>query len=279
LIKTQTTKKLSIDVIYNYRKPELLIFVHKLKKLMGTTVNPTVNEADQITYSTLRFLLGVLGILLPFLLVFGNWVHQGEITFQGSMSAYYYTRLRDVFVGTMIAMGVFLYAYIGYPSEEDNRVGNIAGIAAIATALLPTAPSGVEMVLQNYLHILAALTFFIMLAYYCLVLFRRTDQPLKNPEITSTGLGKIWEEITRTMEFEDEEKNTNKIKRNKVYKFFGWTIIGSLLLLFVLIAVDRWITDLDDYYYTLILEAIATISFGIAWLVKSEKWFFKGPMI
>ena len=83
--------------------------------------------------------------------------------------------------------------------------------------------------------------------------------------------------VIPTPEFKNEEENTQKIKRNRIYKFFGWTIIISLLVLFVLIAVDRWITDLDDYYYTLILEAIATISFGIAWLVKSETWFFKDP--
>ncbi len=239
---------------------------------METSVT-TRNKADKITYSTLRLLLGVLAVSLPFFLVIGNILALGENKFQGSISAYYYTDMRDVFVGTMVAMGVFLIAYVGYDTDKDNWVGNIAGILAITTALVPTTPAGGEADLQNYIHLLSAFVFFILLAYYCLVLFRRTDQELVDSEITEQRrLFRIWNEIRRKMVFKNTDLNQQKIKRNKVYKFCGWLIVFSLGLLIVLVGVDAWFIDLDDYYYTLILEAIATVSFGFAWLVKSQSF-------
>lgn len=247
---------------------------------MGIIPNQSKN-ADKITYRELRLLIGLSAVGLPFFLIFGHIIHNGifgsgfEIIFQGSMSAYYYTRMGDVFVGTLIAQGLFLLAYVGYPSEEDNRVGNWAGFFAMLTALAPTSDEGVDKVPQNYIHLIAAFTFFMFLAYYCLVLFRRTNQPLLNEDLPSSGIKRRWAEATRTPDFKDKGANARKIRRNSVYKFCGWVIVGSISLLIVLVIVDATLVDLDGTYYTLWLEAIATWVFGIAWLVKSEKWFWK----
>ncbi|MCE7734438.1 MAG: hypothetical protein GPJ54_06145 [Candidatus Heimdallarchaeota archaeon] len=247
---------------------------------MGATANQS-NKADKITYKELRLLIGLSAVGLPFFLIIGHIIHNAiygngfEIIFQGSMSSYYYTRMGDVFVGTLIAQGLFLLAYVGYPSEEDNKVGNWAGLFAMLTALAPTSAEGVDKVPQNYIHLISAFTFFMFLAYYCLVLFRRTNQKLLNEELPPSGIKRIWAEATRTPEFEDTDGNARKIRRNSVYKFCGRVIVGSILLLLVLVIVDATIVDLDGLYYTLWLEAIATEAFGIAWLVKSEKWIFK----
>jgi len=57
---------------------------------------------------------------------------------QPSLSAYYYTGMKNVFVGTLCAIGVFLFSYRGY-SKKDNIAANIAAFCAIGTALFPTA--------------------------------------------------------------------------------------------------------------------------------------------
>jgi hypothetical protein len=54
----------------------------------------------------------------------------------GSMSGYYYTHMRDLFVGALCALGVFLVAYVGY-DEVDRWITNIAGLCAIGVAFFP----------------------------------------------------------------------------------------------------------------------------------------------
>lgn len=243
---------------------------------MATPVNVISKadaKADAKTYATLRLLLGVLAVGLPFFLVIGNIIALGEREFQGSMSGYYYTDMRDVFVGTMASMGVFLIAYVGYDTDKDNIIGNIAGILAITVAFVPTTPVGAETNWKNVVHLLSAFMFFMLLAYYCLVLFRRTNRDLIDSELAEKNqVKRIWQEVRWKIQFDNPTANGQKIKRNRVYRVCGWTIVFSLGLLVVLLMVDRYLEDLDDLYYTLILEAIATFSFGFAWLVKSQSF-------
>ena len=48
--------------------------------------------------------------------ILGGWATE----FQGSMSAYYHTGMRDIFVGTLCAIGVFLLIYgLWYPLQGN----------------------------------------------------------------------------------------------------------------------------------------------------------------
>ena len=105
---------------------------------------PSTNSSPEVrSYAELRRAIGILGTLLPFVLsiaacvIFGTGIHS-------SLSRYYYTEMGDVFVGTLCAIGVFLYSYKGYPGKglSDNVVGNVAGVSAIGVALFATDPSG-----------------------------------------------------------------------------------------------------------------------------------------
>lgn len=58
----------------------------------------------------------------------------------GSVSAYYYTPARTVFVGGLIAFGAALIAYKGSAPEEDVAL-NFAGYMAIIVAIVPTSES------------------------------------------------------------------------------------------------------------------------------------------
>ena len=71
-----------------------------------------------MSYLGVRRSLGMLAFLLPLVLgPFGFFVLGIEV--QENMSSYYHTPLRDIFVGAMCAMGIFLFCYHGYDSLEN----------------------------------------------------------------------------------------------------------------------------------------------------------------
>ncbi len=100
---------------------------------------PPANESLVLSYLGLRKAIGIIGILLPFVLVFGKILLERGLGIESSISAYYYTVMGDVFVGSLCAVGVFLLSYRGY-ERKDNIAGDIACIFAIGVALFPTKP-------------------------------------------------------------------------------------------------------------------------------------------
>jgi hypothetical protein len=198
------------------------------------------------SYLSLRKGIGFLGISLPFVLSLGALVifHTG---IQESISSYYYTGMRDVFVGTLCAIGVFLFSYKGYESKDDVA-GDLACAFAVGVALFPTAPTGNVSTLAGIIgivHLVFAASFFLTLAYFSLFLFTKTD-PKKIP-------------------------SAEKLHRNKIYKICGYTMLICILLMMInTLLPEKWKVSLiscDPIYW---LESLAIIVFGISWLVKGE---------
>ena len=197
-----------------------------------------------ISYLTLRRAVGIIGVALPFTLVLGKWLFQGW-GIQSSISAYYYTGMRDVFVGSLCAIGVFLLSYRGY-EPTDDLAGNLACAFVVGVALAPTAPESGATLLQvwtGYAHLLFASAFFLTLAYFSLVLFRKT-----NPAKRMTD---------------------RKVQRNAVYSACGYTILVCVGLIVVDTVFLRRaaLQSLDPVFW---LESIAVIAFGVSWLTKGE---------
>src|SRR3954471_7887019 len=71
-----------------------------------------------ISYLGVRRAIGAVGLLLPVLLGPVGWLVFG-IEIQDNMSSYYHTLLRDVFVGALCTIGVFLFCYRGYDWIES----------------------------------------------------------------------------------------------------------------------------------------------------------------
>ena len=92
-----------------------------------------------ISYMTLRQAVGWIGTLLPIVLLAGHFFFSST-SLPGSMSGYYYTNMRNIFVGALCALGVFLAAYDGY-DDVDRWITNIAGFSAIVVAMCPTKPA------------------------------------------------------------------------------------------------------------------------------------------
>lgn len=129
-----------------------------------------------LSYLGLRKAIGIIGIALPFVLVCGKLLLQGP-GIQSSISHYYYTVMRDVFVGSLCAIAVFLMSYRGYGST-DNLAGKLACLFAVGVALFPITPEynpTTHDKLIGFVHMFCAGAFFLTLAFFSLVLFRKTE--------------------------------------------------------------------------------------------------------
>ncbi|MFC6598700.1 DUF998 domain-containing protein [Kitasatospora paranensis] len=203
-------------------------------------------DQDPQTVQRLRFGVGVIGSLLPIVLLVGNSITSARFVLLASMSASYYTHMRNVFVGSLCAIGVFLICY--RHDRREDRLSTLAGVFAILVALFPTLPpssltphpSGTQTTL-GVLHLCFAAGLFGVLAFFCLRLFRDTRDP--------------------------RERQDARV-HNWVYRVCGWVIVGSI----VVIAAAGVLHFAWDFPLTLTYlgEAVSVFAFGVAWLVKSE---------
>src|SRR3954447_13327075 len=74
---------------------------------------PESTHSIVLSYLSVRRAIGAIGLLLPIVLGPVGWLVFG-IEIQDNMSSYYHTALRDVFVGSLCAIGIFLFCYRGY---------------------------------------------------------------------------------------------------------------------------------------------------------------------
>ena len=199
-----------------------------------------------ISYLALRKAIGILGIALPFALGFGGALLHG-LELQDSVSRYYRTEMRDVFVGTLCAIAMFLMSYNGY-ERIDKVAGELACLFAISTALFPVAPErdpSQDEILIGNLHLWSAGLFFLTLAFFSLFLFTKTDPRKK--------------------------KTRRKQWRNGIYIGCGCLILIGLVLIGVIgLLPDGALTDLKKEQPIFWLEAMIVVAFGFSWLTKGE---------
>ena len=92
------------------------------------------------TYGYLRLALAGL-VLLLFAAVAIEYLATGRSCLQTSISAYWHTPVRAVFVGVLVTMGVCLVALKGNTPGEDIAL-NFAGMLAPGVAFIPTGDPG-----------------------------------------------------------------------------------------------------------------------------------------
>lgn len=147
------------------------------------------------TYFFMRVGMGALAFAFPIALwLVGLWLMR--IPTQTSLSAYYHSDMRDVFVGVLCAIGFTLFLYKGFSRSEDWAL-NVAGVLAVGIAcfpMLPTAPLRCRAVcgddaclatsalfdrtfdplIVSQLHGTCAVLFFVAIAYVCGFCAKRT---------------------------------------------------------------------------------------------------------
>src|SRR5262249_24797917 len=191
-------------------------------------------------YILLRKIIGVIAVLLPFVLMIGNWWLTGN-QLEDSISDYYHTPMGNVFVGALCALAVFFASYNYKPLPDyslDNRLSWIAAGAALGVALLPTTkshPTQNDQVVGRVHLSLAGLLFF-LLAVFALVLFSKSKGGM----------------------------TPRKRCRNIVYRTCGVVILVAIALVVV---TNKWKPP-DWVHAFLWLETISVVAFGVSWLVK-----------
>src|ERR1700687_3510887 len=94
----------------------------------------------------LRTLIGVFGIALPLTVILIDKFAFAEAPFpRGSVSVYYYSGVRDLFVAIMASTGVFFIAYKITETSLENTLSIVAGISAILIPLFPTKPPSADV--------------------------------------------------------------------------------------------------------------------------------------
>ncbi len=211
-----------------------------------------IQNHNLFAYRRLRRAIGYLGIFLPIILVFLSFFRVFNTAIQPSISHYYFTNLREIFTGTLCAVGLFLICYKGNGNaviwKNDNLLTNLAGCMAIGIAFIPTDPIGhscTQCTLIAYglkgLHYGFAAVLFLIFALLSINVFTIGQE--RNTEIP-----------------------VSVFNENNIYRICGYGILLCIVLIpFKLF--DR---------ATLVFEAIALFFFGTSWLIKGRALGDKG---
>jgi len=204
-----------------------------------------------VSYLGVRRAIGAIGLLLPVVLGPVGWLVFG-IEIQDNMSSYYHTVLRDVFVGAMCAIGIFLFCYRGYDWIE-SWTGNFGCLSALGVALFPldadSDPLHQRSVL-GYLHSISGGIFFLTLAFYSLYHFPSSKA-------------------------EKREVAPHEAQRNFVYRASGAVILLSMMAMggYLFLIPEGLKRLFNDYNFLFWMEWVAVWSFAAAWLTKGRAIF------
>ncbi len=211
-----------------------------------------------ISYITLLRAVGILGLSLPFVLVAGSVIASDCCHIQYSISLYYHTVMRNLFVGILCAVALFMFSYRGY-GLHDRVAGILACVFALGIAFFPTAPDADEFIegctiaplhpnqLVSTIHFVSASLFFLVLSYFSLVLF------------------------TRTKDNDTANHTPEKIKRNGIYRICGYIMLACLVLIALwFLLIKKHFLSFQVYRPVFWLETVALVAFGISWLTKGH---------
>jgi hypothetical protein len=210
----------------------------------------------------MRRAVGVTALSLPFVLAFGSIVLSlagpahalPHPLLERSISDYYHTPMRNFLVGSLFAIAAFLVCTRGY-DLRDEITGYVAGGLALIVALVPSVNPN-HYVHNRFrddlgrVHLVAAALMFFVLAYFCLVLFRKTS-----PHKT----------LTR-----------RKRHRNQLFLVCGllMTACMSVMLAMTVKRIQAVLWPTGVLFWC---ESLALFAFGVAWLVKGEVFLRDWP--
>jgi hypothetical protein len=202
------------------------------------------------SYLIARLAIGVLGLLLPVVLLVGDrawFVHP----VRDSLSAYYHSGTRDVFVGVLCMTGFFLITYMLDRWNWDNVLTVVAGLAAIGVAWFPTTgEEGTPLTpLQEQLGATTTRTIHFACAAVFILLLAAMS----------------WRFAVREGARPDRDLATQR-RWHAFHLACAFTILGAVAYIAVTQATNTW-----DEYSLLIGEIISVVAFGLSWLAKGAE--------
>jgi len=200
------------------------------------SMNTAWGENPALSYRNLRAITGYVGLTLPLVLLLTGAV-DGHI--ESSLSAYYYTRVGDVFTGALCVIGIFLVAYRLTVWAIDNIATMVAGIAALGVAFFHAAPNNAtlgQLQLAD-VHLTCATVLFILLGAISLFIFPRD------------------------------------ILLNEKWRVYWYMAFGALIWLsIILMPTLNWLARsfYDDNNVFFILETICVMAFAVSFILKGH---------
>ncbi len=199
------------------------------------------------SYIAIRKAIGILGMSLPILVIgLGAAVH---LQVADSLSGYYHTSVRDVFVSVLFASGLLLMVYQG-SNPTDRHLTTAAGFLAILVVVFPTqpvdgapGPIGIFLLTPDVswiCHLVSAFSFFGLMGFICLFRFTRHDS--KTP--------------------------ADRIRLNFRYKVCGlFIVIGAVFTLTIKLCFRSYM----QFYPVLVAESVILAAIGYGWFLKGDK--------
>jgi len=223
----------------------------------GTSSNPVF-----LSYYTMRRMVGLIAILLPFGLAAGAILaslieaghHLPHPLLQRTISDYYYTSMRDYYVGSLCAIAGFLACSRGY-DLHDEITGYLAGVFSLGVAFCPAFnPRGSYYTLKDFVfgfgHTAFAALMYLVLSYICIFLFRKTSP--------------------------DKPFTHRKRHRNRIYGICGVIMVACMITM-VGLTMRSVIERRHPSHWLFWCESLALCAFGVAWLTKGEGFMRDRP--
>jgi hypothetical protein len=224
---------------------------------MRQDVDPQEND-DRLSftksYLITRLLVGGIGVALPIVLIVFDALVFSATSIRGSLSAYYHSGMHDWFVGSLCAIGVGLFTYMGTKlGSFDNWVSSIAGACALVVAFFPTdtEPGQVPTLLQQkfgevlvgHIHFSFAAIFIALLGLMCL----------------RFGFG------------DGQRADRTDIQR-KGWRLVHFICAGSIWLSVLVLGILT-LASITLSHSILVGEIIAVVAFGLSWFFKGSELF------
>jgi hypothetical protein len=212
------------------------------------------------SYLTIRTVVGIIGTALPVIFIIGEaFFLRGDVHVRGSLSAYYHTSMRDIFVGALCVIGFLLATYMSAQTNTlDFWLSLLAGVAVIGVVFFPTArpglppgapkcgtlpvPPGCSPVQQAFGETLVAGIHFVCAAVFVLSLAA----------------------IAFLFAYREKRYDNNTAMAN-IQKFCGWAIIVAVVWVVLGELLKITIGELTPLYLG---EVVAVWAFGVSWLLK-----------
>jgi len=218
------------------------------------------------SYLLERAIIGFIGVSLPVVIIAGdNLLRTDGPVVRNSLSAYYYSGMRDFFVGSLFAVGLFLITYKIFERTLNNVLTAIAGVAAFLVAFFPTDRTPTETVgltpIQSHLG----------------------ERTVSHIHYTSAGVFIVSLAIISFFFGVQEGRRSSQRAGCRArmspafWRWFHWAC-ATVTLLAVAFTVLATRNRMFHGYSLLIGESIAVVAFGLSWLFKGlELDVLKGP--
>ena len=191
--------------------------------------------SELVSYTTLRRLVGVLGVSLPVVVAIVGFVVNGFWWFEPTISDYYrIDSSRNAFVGILFTIAWFLFTYRGF-DWRDEVAGGFACLFALGVALVPcTVPT-----LAPYHYVSAGGLFLSLIAF---ALLFRMSKGVRTPQ---------------------------KDTRNAIY------LACAIAMMVCIATIGLFSATLHETHWAGVpaiyaLETLALWAFGISWFIKGE---------